>query len=476
MNIIEAINSEKLFRPAFRDLTTWSAWLTLLKALFGLPMSEDDLALFTRCTGRERPPEGEFKELWAIVGRRGGKSFIMSVVASYLALFYNYKQHLAPGERGVVQVIAADRAQAQVILGYIRGLLESNPVFGQYVEQSLKESIDLTNGISIEVMSCSYRSVRGRTVVCAVFDEIAFWRVEGANPDKEILSAIRPAMATMPKSKLLVISSPYARSGILYEHHRDYYGKDDPDILVWQSDTRTMNPMITEELIARERAKDPVAARAEWDGAFRDDIEGFLPAEAVNAVAVLEGDIAPNPLTIYRAFVDPSGGRHDAFTLAIGHRDRFVSDRLVVDLLRGWKPPFSPQSVVDEICGILKRYRTFQVTGDRYAGEWVPAAFKKHSVSFTPSDKPRSDLYVEFAYLVNGRTVEIPNLKQLVTELVNLERRQGRGKDIIDHPPRGSDDYANAVAGVCHVLTTYKGGFFGNCSFPTIEPERRNLN
>ena len=56
--------------------------------------------------------------------------------------------------------------------------------------------------------------------------------------------AIRPAMATIPGSLLLVISSPYARSEILFEHYRDYCAKDDPDILVWQSSTRMMNPTI----------------------------------------------------------------------------------------------------------------------------------------------------------------------------------------------------------------------------------------
>jgi hypothetical protein len=466
MNIVKALSDKKLFRSCFKSLDSWGAWMVLLKALFGLPMAEGELALYRRCTGRERPPEREFRELWAIVGRRGGKSFMMSVVAVFLALFYDYKKHLSPGERGVIQVIAADRGQAQVILNYIKGILENNPVFRQYVEQSLKESIDLSNSISIEVMSCSYRSVRGRTVVCAIFDEIAFWRVEGANPDHEILSAIRPAMATIPNSKLLVISSPYARSGILYEHHRDYFGKEDPDILVWQSDTRTMNPMITQELIDRERAKDPTAAGAEWDAQFRSDIESFLTLDAINAVAVLDGDLSPNFGTTYRAFVDPSGGRHDAFTLAIGHRDR--SNRLVVDLLKGWVPPFTPESVVAEIAGILSRYRVFTATGDRYAAQWVTDAFKRHGITHTPSDKSRSDIYCEFAYLVNDRSIEIPNHKLLTTELVNLERRTGRGKDIVDHPPRGSDDYPNAVAGVCFVLKTLRDSFFANCSFPVI--------
>jgi hypothetical protein len=71
MDIIKAINSEKMFKPCFRDLSTWWAWLGLLKALFALPMDDAELALFQRCTGREKPPDKPFKELWAVIGRQG---------------------------------------------------------------------------------------------------------------------------------------------------------------------------------------------------------------------------------------------------------------------------------------------------------------------------------------------------------------------------------------------------------------------
>ena len=57
-NIIEAIKNPKLFSllPRFRKLDTWAAWLVVLKAIFGLPMTADDLAVFNRHTGRTAPP------------------------------------------------------------------------------------------------------------------------------------------------------------------------------------------------------------------------------------------------------------------------------------------------------------------------------------------------------------------------------------------------------------------------------------
>ena len=462
MNIVEAIESHELFRPAFKDLRTWAGWVTLLKVFFDLELTKKDLALYRESTGRQRAPEGEFKELWAIIGRRGGKSFIASVIAVYLALFHDYSKHLSPGERGVIQVIAADRAQAQVILRYIKGILRSNQVFAQYIQNQLKESIDLTNSIRVEVMPCSYRSIRGRTVVCGIFDEIAFWRIEGANPDREILTALRPSMASIPNSKLIVISSPYARHGVLYEHHRQYFGVEDPEILVWQSPTRAMNPNIAQSLIDREAVKDPSAARAEWLAEFREDIESFLSPEAVDGCVIPDRKyLPPETKARYVAFVDPSGGRHDAFTLAIGHSE---GQKIVIDLLRAWDPPFDPQGVVRQIADLLAQYRLMSVTGDRYSGEWVVSAFESAGVRYHASQLAKSDLYLNLEPKVNMGLVELPDDERLVKELLALERRRGRGgKDSVDHPPRGRDDRANVVAGAI-----YQGFLFTGLVFPEL--------
>lgn len=82
---------------------------------------------------------------------------------------------------------------------YVKALLYGVPMLSQLVEREATEVVDLTNRISIEIHTCNFRVVRGYTVVAALLDEVAFWRSEdSANPDKEILAALRPAMATVP--------------------------------------------------------------------------------------------------------------------------------------------------------------------------------------------------------------------------------------------------------------------------------------
>jgi hypothetical protein len=110
-------------------------------------------------------------------------------------------------------VIAADRDQAiEVVFAYIEAFFDHVPMLAALVESRGKDSITLSNGIMIKVQTASFRRIRGRLVVAAVLDEIAYWYNEDAsrNPDSEILKALRPSMVNVPNALLMIISSPYA--------------------------------------------------------------------------------------------------------------------------------------------------------------------------------------------------------------------------------------------------------------------------
>ena len=121
VTIVDAIADPNLFARWFRDRETWRAWFVFLRALFGLPMSADDLALYRQCTGRDDPPPGGAREAWLVVGRRGGKSMVLALIAVFLACFCDWAPFLSPGERGTIMVLAADRRQARTIYRYGHG-------------------------------------------------------------------------------------------------------------------------------------------------------------------------------------------------------------------------------------------------------------------------------------------------------------------------------------------------------------------
>jgi len=448
MTILEAVQDPALFGPFFRDRKSWHAWEAFLSALFGLKLTKEQLAIYREHTGRKQPPKAQAQEGWLIVGRRGGKSRIAALVAVYLACFRDYTGVLAPGERGTLPVIASDRQQARTVFRYITGLLDKVPMLAQMIENRTQNSIELTNRVTIEVHTASFRAIRGYTIIAAVCDEIAFWRSdESANPDSEILNGLRPGMATIPGALLLCISTPYARRGALWNAYRNHYGRDGDPVLVWTAATRAMNPTVDERVIADAYGQDEVAAAAEYGAEFRRDVETFISREAVEGV-VLPGrrELPPVRGVQYVAFVDPSGGSQDAMTLAIAHNQ---DGRAVLDALRERKPPFSPEGVVQEFAELLKTYGVTTVTGDRYAGEWPRERFREHGIAYGVSEQSKSELYAALLPAINSCRVELLDLLRLNSQLLGLERRTSRGgRDTIDHGPGGHDDIVNAVAGV----------------------------
>lgn len=453
ISILDAVRDERLFWPWFsKRPNSWAAWLTFLCALFALEMTPEQLRLYQKCTGRKKPPKGVARYAYLICGRRAGKSFILALVATFLACFFNYAPYLARGERGTIMIVASDRRQARTILRYIRALLNEVPLLKRMIERETAEGFDLANRVTIEISTASMKSVRGYTVVGALLDEAAFFSTEegSASPDAEIVKAIKPAMSMIPNAMLLVASSPYAKRGILWEAHRDHFGKEGDPTLVWQADTRTMNPSVPQSEIDDAYAADPASASAEFGAQFRSDIESYVTIEAV--LACVSDGVFERPResgVTYSAFLDPSGGGgQDSYTMAIGHLDE-PTGMAIVDCIREAKPPFSPEDTTAAFAATLTAYGISKVIGDRFAGEWVREPLRKLGISYDPSAKPKSDLYRDTLPLINSRKADLLDHKRMVQQFVGLEMRTSRaGKPSIDHGPNQHDDISNAVAGL----------------------------
>jgi hypothetical protein len=98
LTILDAIAHPRLFRPWFKDEASWSAWRAFLAAVFALPMSDAELAIFAACTGRTDPPSRQAREAWLCVGRRGGKSLALAALAVFVGCFGDFRQFIVPGE------------------------------------------------------------------------------------------------------------------------------------------------------------------------------------------------------------------------------------------------------------------------------------------------------------------------------------------------------------------------------------------
>jgi hypothetical protein len=429
---------------------TWASWRVLLVAAMGEALTEDERATFTKLTGREREPLQRVEEAAFVVGRRGGKSKAMATLAAYLAGLCEHP--LVRGERGVCLCIAPDQRQAKIVLDYTEAALSGSPILRQLIASRNADTLELTNRITIEVRAASFRRLRGPTFVAVLCDEAAFWHSDewSANADVEIVNAVKPGLLTT-RGPLIIASSPYARRGVLWNAFRRHFGaQGDPLILVARGASRDLNPSLPQSVIDREYEKDAASAAAEYGAQFRADIESFVTIEVVERCV---GDYVERAHLFehrYHAFVDPSGGSSDAFTVAISH---WEANGVVIDCVREVRPPFSPEATVADFAVLLRSYRINQVWGDRYAGEFPRELFRRQGIRNDLSLKSKSDLYRDFLPRLNSGRVILPRNDRLVSQLVGLERRTTRaGKDSIDHPPGGHDDLINSVAGAADVV------------------------
>jgi Phage Terminase len=416
----------------------------VLRAAFGLQLSDKERATFAQVAGDRGPPSKRVRELWAVVGRRGGKSRIAAVIAVFQACFVEHR--LAPGEVGYVLVLAASRDQARVVFDYIKAFLEASPVLRHEIESASGSDIRLRNGVVIAVHANSFRTVRGRTLLACIFDEVALWRDEvSAVPDLEVYRAVLPALMTT-NGMLIGISTPYRRVGLLHAKHREHFGQPSDDVLVVQGPSTAFNPNLTQAEIDAAIADDPEGARAEWEATFRSDLAAFFDEATIEAAVDRDRPLELPPRAHqYSAFVDPSGGRNDAFTICIGHEE---GESFVADVVRGTKPPFDPQEVVKSYAALLKDYGITEVTGDGYSESWVETAFQDVGIAYQRSELKKSQLYLEALPLFMRGAVSIPDFQPLLRELRLLERSTHRsGRDTVDHGRNGSDDYANALCG-----------------------------
>jgi hypothetical protein len=112
------------------------------------------------------------------------------------------------------------------------------------------------------------------------------------------------------------------------------------------------------------------------------------------------------------------------------------------------------------------------VDGDNYSAEWVASAWRNTGVTYVRSDIPKSQIYLNCIPLFTRGLVRLPNHSKLLRELRLLERQTHRGgKESVDHPRGGHDDYANAVCGVLHGLSLRLGYDYGYTAWADPVPD-----
>ena len=319
------------------------------------------------------------------------------------------------------------------------------------LENETAEAIELTNRVRIQVNSASYTRTRGFAIAVAILDELAFWPTDSAaNPDREMLAAIRPGQVQFGEhAMLLCASSPYAKRGALFEAYQRHYGQDGDRVLVWRAPTRDMNPTIAQLRLISQWDADPADATAEYLAELApiyDPLSRSRWCAPAPITRESEGRTAITPTlpSSTRAADQATASRWRSPTLRAKPRFLMPCARYARRSV-----PALPWRNLRSCCTSIK-FSQCRHGGDRYAGEWPREAFRAHGISYEPAEMAKSELYLAFLPMMNSFAVRLIDHPRLTHQLVSLERKVTRGgRDTIDHMRGAHDDIANAVAGAC---------------------------
>jgi len=433
---------------------SWDVWRACLKAAWGRPLNDAELVLFHSVAGDRPPPAARVSELWVAAGRRSGKDSVASAICACLATG-DYSGRLRPGERATILMLANGRDQARVLRGYVVGLFQATPLLAALVNRETDDGLELNNGVEILIGVNNFRWVRGRTILAVVLDECGFY-LEGdyASPADELYAALRPAMATLQPDSLLVgISSPWKRSGLLYDKWRAHFAQPGDDVLFLHGGTRAFNSSMPQTLIDRDIEIDAEKASSEWLAEWRDDVAGLFDEPLLWSATDVGVTIRPAQLGVdYVMGGDLSDGKADSTAAAIGHIE---NGRIIVDALYERRAPFVPSEVFRELADFARPYRITRVVIDKFAAGMVGDGLKGVGLLGEVRERSTSDTYLLAVPSFTEGSVRLPDDRRLRNQFVQLQRRLGAsGKATVTHPVGSHDDLAAATCNLIVALAT----------------------
>ena len=283
-------------------------------------------------------------------------------------------------------------------------------------------------------------------MVCAILDEVGVWRSDTSTaPDIETYTALTPALARVPNSILIGISTPY-RGKDRWLSSRSVFG---------QSEQPCAGPCAVRPLsirACRRSLSTPtwrgsgMRGPAEWLAEWRSDLSDFIGRDLLDAAKDPGVTVHPPRRDVqYVAFCDAGGGRGSAFTAAVASAD---GNAVTLDALFERRAPFNPTEVVAEVADLLHRYSVVSAVGDRYAAEWVTEAFASVGIRYQNSEQDRSAIYLSALPLFTAGRARLLDNARLTYQFASLERRVTKfGRDRIGPQSDGADDLCNSAAG-----------------------------
>lgn len=515
------ISDDKLMGLAWKELSVPQQ--VILKAAYGLELSTpeemrawailndqceyDELFVPTK-VGSFPYRRREYKTVVGLIGRRSGKSHISCFAALYEIVFGGHMKHVKVVKRKqkdgsvketrqevIVPYIAQDLPTAKANMIYIKLFAEMSPMLADQIVNANSNVIEFANGIKVQPEPPVLKTGRGVAIPVVILDEVGFWykTVDSANPDFEVLRAVRASMAQFPNRKRFIISSPYTEEGILWDYskagtlgvnctnpvEKKKYGTT----LVMQASTAAMeNPQLIKagimETLEEEQAADPEGYVREYGARFVSAVGGYIPRELVKAATKIgrtelkRKDVEKDQLVpFYVAVMDPAF-RVDSWAFSIFHRD--IKGKIVQDVLRVWTPDkknkisLDPGMVMAEISQLCSEWDISLIYSDQYQLESLQQIAQTYRLAIAGVDftgRSKAQIFGSLLHLLRQGHLELLDIPVIYQQLTWIQKKLGAMGNIqISAPPGKHDDVACVIALGCKVALT---------AFPSLKIEEQ---
>lgn len=463
-----------------------------------------------RCNFNDLDSVDEATELLLACGRRGGKTFISSIICAYeaykLIIKDNPQAYYNMAEDEIIKIvnIASSGDQALELSTQIQNRIFNSEWFLPYIasynmqELNLRTKHDLAkmkketdrygkplkdrSTVLIESLLCSARSSRGGSVIVALFDELAhFIDNEGNRGGKTVYNSLTPSGATFGKdSKIVSLSSPYVKSGVFYELYTASF--EDNTIKMLNMPTWEMNPRIEFSFLQKRYKKDPEAFWTEYGAQFSTTITGFFkfPEKIHDCIDVLEykdsfdEEGQPKKIAIYRPETERMTGRYryyacvdpaidnNGYAFALVHCERDNLGRLivVVDRWRKWSvndPEFADFDFIDiefidnYILDLAKKFRIEQIVYDQFESAASIQKFIKmglNAVKVHFSRQYNMKIYKNLRSIIYDKRLSLLYNYEGIQELVHLQEHKVGKKQFVVEAPKSGDVTTDDLADV----------------------------
>ena len=463
----------------------------------GTKMTEVDYALYLKEQKRLNILDLNFKSaqhLLLVCGRRGGKTFIASLICCYEAYKLISKgcpqKHygLSPGQKIKIITVATNGEQAKIASDMMKSAIMNSPWLSKFCISFKQTTIRLQTkyeydnklepSIFIEAMPCTASGIRGHTVIVAILDELAhFTDSSGTRGGDSVYYSLTPSIATFgPDGKILALSNPYAKSGIFYTQYIKAMGNGiDPPlqhIRAFKIPTWEMNETLAFQFFKNEYELNPESFDYEYGAEFSGTITGFFkfPEKIDDCInySLIEKARPKSNKTIHWLAMDPAAVGN-GYALCMVHTEERKTELgtkkvVVVDRWRRWLASdeefeelglkLIDPAVIDEyIIELSQHFKIGKIRYDQF--ESAASVSKLVKRGLVAERKPitttaNMEVFKNLRNLIYNEEIELMDDPIGIMELKYLqEKKLNNGKFRVAAPLTGevtTDDMADVLA------------------------------